>query len=236
MRDFWNTDQIMLGAATNLLKRLGCLAALLALLAASGSAAQPVVGRDYQLINPPRATDSGLKIEVLEFFWYGCIHCYRLEPSLNAWLKRKSADVEFRYVPAVFDSSWLPLTRTFYALDAMGVVDTYHESIFHAIHRDGQRALVIDPRAMADWLGGKGIDKQKYLDTYNSFAVTGRTQRAADVTNRYGVSGTPALVVDGRYLTGPSMTLNPDNSIDYERFFQVLDQLIAQARKEHSGK
>lgn len=229
-------NQIMIGDAMNLLKRLGYLAALLVLLAAGGSAAQPVIGRDYQLINPPRPTGSDKKIEVLEFFWYGCIHCYHLEPSLNAWLKRKSADVEFRYVPAVFDSSWLPLTRTFYTLDAMGVVATYHEDIFHAIHRDGQRALVIDPRAMADWLGGKGIDKQKYLDTYNSFEVNSRTQRAADITNRYGVSGTPALVVDGKYLTGPSMTVNRDNSIDYERFFQVLDQLIAQARKEHGGK
>jgi thiol:disulfide interchange protein DsbA len=220
------------------LKRWGYLAVLLALLATGSSAAQqqPVVGRDYKLINPPQPTDSGKKIEVLEFFWYGCIHCYHLEPPLKAWLKRKPADVEFRYVPAVFDSSWLPLTRTFYALEAMGIVTNYHEDIFNAIHRDGHRALVTDPRAMADWLGGKGVDKQKFLDTYNSLAVNGRAQRSADITNRYGVSGTPALVVNGKYLTGPSMTVNPDNSVNYERFFQALDQLIAQARKESGGK
>ena len=218
-----------------LLKSLGCLAALLVLLAAGSSAAQPVIGRDYQLINPPRPTDSGKKIEVLEFFWYGCIHCYHLEPPLKAWLKRKPADVDFRAVPAVFDSSWLSLTRTFYALEAMNIIASHHDEIFNAIHRDGKRALVTDPRAMADWLGGRGVDKQKFIDTYNSFAVNGRAQRAADITNRYNVSGTPALVVNGKYLTGPSMMLNPDNSINYERFFQVIDQLIAQARKERGG-
>ncbi len=218
------------------IRRLGCLAALLALLAAGSNAAQPVIGRDYKLVDPPRPTDSGKKVEVLEFFWYGCIHCYHLEPPLKAWLKHKPADVEFRPVPAVFDSSWLPLTRTFYALEAMGIVAAHHDAIYEAIHRENRRAIVTDPRAMADWLGGRGVDKQKFLDTYNSFAVNSRAQRAADITNRYNVSGTPAMVVNGKYLTGPSMTLNPDNSINYERFFQVIDQLIAQSRKDLGGK
>lgn len=221
-----------------LLKHPGCLAAfIIALLAAgSGAAQQPVAGHDYTLLNPSQPTDSGKKIEVLEFFWYGCIHCYNLEPSLKAWLKRKPADVEFRYVPAVFDPSWEPLTRTFYALDAMGFGAKYHDDIFNAIHRDKQRALVTDPRAMADWLGGKGVDKQKFLDTYNSFAINGRAKRSADMTRSYDIPGTPALVVNGRYLTGPSMTSGASHSVNYARFFQVLDQLIAQARKGRGGK
>ncbi len=221
----------------NLLKRWGYLTALLALLAAGSAAAQQlVVGRDYQLINPPQPTDSGKKIEVLEFFWYGCIHCYNLEPSLKAWFKRKPADVEYRYVPAVLQESWEPLTRAFYALDAMGLGAKYHDDIFNAIHRDKQKALVTDPRVMADWLAGKGVDKQKFLDTYNSFSVNGRAQRAADMTRSYDIPGTPALVVDGRYLTTPSMTVNPGNSVNYEQFFRVLDQLIAQARKDRGAK
>jgi len=221
----------------NLLKRAGCLAALLTLLGVgSALAQQPVVGRDYTLVTPPQPTASGNKIEVLEFFWYGCIHCYHLESPLKAWLKRKPADVEFRYVPAAFDSSWLPLARAFYALEAMGVTAKYHEDIFSAIHRNNQKALISDPRAMADWLGGKGLDKQKFLDTYNSFAVNSRTQRTMDLTRSYDIPGTPALVVNGKYLTGPSMMVAADNNVSYERFFQVLDQLIAQARKERGGK
>ena len=223
----------------NLFKRLGYLAALLALLAAGGAMAQqqPVIGRDYTLVNPPQPADSGKKIEVLEFFWYGCIHCYNLEPSLKAWLKRKPADVEFRYVPAIFDpASWGPLARAFYALDAMGLADKYHDDIFHAIHRDRQKALVTDPRVLADWLAGKGVDKQKFLETYNSFAVNTRTQRSEAMTRSYDVPGTPALVVDGKYITGPSMMLNPDSSVNYDRFFQVIDQLIARARKERAGQ
>lgn len=221
----------------NLVKRAGCLAVLLIVLGVGGALAQqPVVGRDYTLINPPQPTPSGNKIEVLEFFWYGCIHCYHLESPLKAWLKRKPADVEFRYVPAAFNSSWLPLARAFYALEAMGVTASYHDDIFSAIHRNNQKALISDPRAMADWLGGKGLDKQKFLDTYHSFAVNGRTQRTTDVTRSYDIPGTPALVVNGKYLTAPSMMVGSDNNISYERFFQVLDQLIAQARKERGGK
>ena len=221
----------------NLVKRAGGLAALLILLGVGGALAQqPVVGRDYTLLSPPQPTASGNKIEVLEFFWYGCIHCYHLESPLKAWLKRKPADVEFRYVPAAFNSSWLPLARAFYALEAMGVAANYHDDIFSAIHRNNQKALISDPRAMADWLGGKGLDKQKFLDTYNSFAVNGRTQRTMDLTRSYDIPGTPALVVNGKYLTGPSMMVGSDSNISYERFFQVLDQLIAQARTERGGK
>jgi len=223
----------------NLLKRSGYLMALLVLLAAGGAIAQQqlIVGRDYTLLNPSQSTDSGKKIEVLEFFWYGCIHCYHLEPSLKAWLKRKPADVEFRYMPAIFDAaSWGPLARAYYALDAMGLGGKYHDDIFHAIHRDRQRAMVTDPRVLADWLAGKGVDKQKFLDTYNSFAVNTRTKRSEDITRSYDIQGTPAIVVDGKYGTSPSMTLNSDNSVNYDRFFQVVDELIAIARKARAGQ
>lgn len=227
----------------SLSKSLGCLAALLAMLALNYAFAQqpPVAGREFTRINPPQAVSTGNKIEVLEFFWYGCPHCYHLEPSLRAWLKRKPADVEFRFVPGTFGApQWEPLTRTFYALDAMGLSSKYHDAIFAGIHEEKdtsrQRALISDPRVIADWLASKGVDKQKFLDTYSSFAVNGRTQRSVDMTRSYDVPGTPSLVVDGKYLSGPSMIVNPDNSPNYERFFQVIDHLIAQARKERVSK
>jgi thiol:disulfide interchange protein DsbA len=222
-----------------LLIRLGLIAMLLALTATGGAMAQQqlTVGKDYTLLKPPQPTDSGKKIEVIEFFWYGCIHCFHLEAPLKEWLKRKPADADFRYVPAIFDAaSWGPLARAFYALDAMGLAGNHHDEIFNAIHRDHQKGIVTDPRLLADWLSGKGVDKQKFLDTYGSFAVVSRTKRAEDMTRSYDVPGTPAVVVDGRYLTAPSMTVNSDGSVNYDRFFQVVDQLIARARKERAGQ
>ena len=227
----------------NLFKRVGYVAALLALFAAGNSMAQQalVAGRDYTLISPAQPTDSGKKIEVVEFFWYGCPHCYHLEHSLKAWLKRKPADVEFRPVPGTFGApTWEPLTRTYYALDAMGLAGKYHDMIFVGIHEEKdqakQRALVNDSRVIADWLGGKGVDKQKFLDAYNSFAVNTRTKRSEDMTRNYDVPGTPALAIDGKYLVSPSNFPNADNSVNYDRFFRAVDQLIAQARKERGGK
>jgi len=217
---------------------LGCVALLVVTSAASAQpAAAPTLGRDFTMINPAQPTDSGKKIEVIEFFWYGCIHCYHLEEPIKAWLKRKPADVEFRYVPAIFDSaSWGPMARAFYALDALGVGGKFHDDIFKAIHKDGLKTIVTDPRVMADWFANKGVEKQKFADAYNSFAGNGRVKRSEDMTRSYDVPGTPALAVDGKYMTGPSMAVGADGSVNYERFFQVLDQLIARARKERAGQ
>jgi thiol:disulfide interchange protein DsbA len=202
------------------------------------SAQQPLsLGRDFTMISPAQPTDAGKKIEVIEFFWYGCIHCYHLEAPMKTWLKRKPADVEFRYVPAIFDAaSWGPMARAFYALDALGVGQKFHDDIFTAIHKDGLRTLVTDSRVMADWFANKGVDRQKFVDAFNSFAVNGRVKRSEDMTRSYDVPGTPALSVDGKYMTGPSMMVGADGSVNYERFFQTLDQLIARARKERVGQ
>ncbi len=223
----------------NLLSRVICVAAMCtSFLAAGTSSAQaPLAGRDYTVINPAQSTDSGKKIEVLEFFWYGCPHCYHLEGPLKAWLKKRPADVDFRYQPTIFDvASWSPLARFFYTMDAMGLAGKYHDDIFKAIHVENKNQLVTNPRAMADWLGAKGVDKQKFLDTYNSFSVNTRTQRAIEMTRAYDIPGTPAVVIDGKYLTSPSMTLSGDQNVSYDRFFIVVDALIAQARKDHGMK
>jgi len=198
------------------------------------AAAQLAPGRDYRVINPPQPTESGKKIEVIEFFYYGCPHCNNLQLPLRVWLKQKPADVEFRRVPAVFSDSWMPLTRAYYALDALGAVDKLHHDVFAAIHE--QNIRLSDTRVLFDWMARHGVDRQKFADTYNSFGVQGRAQRSIELTQKYDIPGTPALTVDGKYLLSPSMTLKPDKSADHERFFQVLDQLVAMARKERAGK
>lgn len=199
----------------------------------AGAALAQTPGKDFQALNPPQPTESGNKVEVIEFFSYACPHCHSLQPSLKAWLSRKPADVEFRRIPAVFQDNWIPFARIYYTLDAMGLIDKLHHEVFSAIHE--QRVRLQEPKVLFDWVATKGVDKQKFVDTYNSFSVQSRTQRAADVTRRYNIPFTPALVVDGRYLTGPSMTAT-GNTVDYERFFKVLDQIIATARKNHAAK
>jgi len=219
-------------------KSFTALARLVLLVAAfaagGGVAAQPVANRDYRAINPPQPTDSGKRVEVLEFFWYACPHCNSLQPSLRNWLKSKPADVEFKRVPAVLSESWIPLTRAFYALEATGSLEKLHYEMFSAIHEKNLRLQ--DPKVLFDWVAKHGVDRQQFQDAYGSFGVQSRTRRSIDMSRHYDISGTPALTVDGKYLVAPSMTLKPDRSVDYEKFFQVLDEVIAMARKERAGK
>jgi thiol:disulfide interchange protein DsbA len=213
---------------------LRAAACLLTLLLSAGAAAQPVPGRDYAVINPPQPTESGKRVEVLEFFWYGCPHCNALQPPLRVWLKSKPADVEFRRVPAVFSDSWVPLTWTYYTMEAMGVVDKLHYDVFDAIHE--QKIRLSDSKVLFEWVAKQGVDAQKFAETYHSFGVKSRGMRSIEMTRAYDIPGTPTIVVDGKYVVAPSMMLKPDKmSVDYERYFQVLDQVIARARNERAS-
>ncbi|MCI3953934.1 MAG: disulfide bond formation protein DsbA [Burkholderiales bacterium] len=219
----------------NGLKRVIAVAAGLILVLSTVTAmGQVVAGRDYRVLATPQPVASGTRIEVLEFFWYGCPHCNNLQPALSAWLKRKPADVEFKRVPAVFQDSWVPLTKAYFTIETMGLVDKLHHDLFAAIHEKKMRLQ--DPTVLFDWVAKQGVDREKFAQTYNSFAVQTRSQRAKDVTARYDIPGTPAIVVDGKYLTAPSLVLNPDNSINYDRYFRVLDEVIGLARRTRSSK
>ena len=202
--------------------------------AAGIASAQVVAGRDYELVKPPQPTESGNKVEVIEFFSYACPHCSSLQPSLRSWLKRKPADVDFRRSPVVFQESWIPFARIYYTVEAMGLIDKLHHEVFTAIHE--QKIRLQDPEVLFGWVESKGIDRKKFADTYNSFAVQSRTQRASDVTRRYDIPYTPVIVVDGRYLTAPSMTSKGASSIDYDAFFKNVNQVIALARKNRPAK
>ena len=205
---------------------------ILALALSGGAAAQPVPGKDYELIRPAQPTSSGAKVEVIEFFSYACPHCGTLQPRLHSWLKKKPADVEFRRAPVVFQDSWLPFAAAYHAFDAMGLVDKLHYEFFIAIHERQTlevKVLLRDQKPLFDWVAKQGVDRQKFVDVYNSFGVRSRTNRSIELPGNYHVSSTPTLVVDGKYLTTPSM-------VGYERFFQVLDQVIAMARKERAAK
>jgi thiol:disulfide interchange protein DsbA len=211
------------------------------LIAVSGMAtAQLVAGKDYQALKTPHPTASGKNIEVLEFFWYGCPHCDHLQPALHEWLKRKPADVTFRRQPAAFQDSWVQLARTYYTIEALDATDKLHGEIFNAIHRTktlSPASLFKDQKPLFDWVATKGMDRKKFIDTYNSFGIVSKSQRTIDITSAYDISGTPSIVIDGHYLTAPSMMpAKANNSVDYDRLFKTVDQLIAIARKNRGGK
>jgi thiol:disulfide interchange protein DsbA len=213
---------------------LSVMLLLAGLATAPGAWAQFVAGRDYLIINPPQPTESGGKIEVLEFFWYGCPHCYALQAPLGEWLKNKPADVEFRRAPAVLGQSWIPLTQVFFTLESMGLTAKLHHEVFDAIHKD--KVKLQDPNVLFDWVAKRGVDRKQFMDTYNSFGVRSRVQRAIDMSRNYDIPGTPAIVVDGRYLTAPHLGLGRGDVLSYERYFKILDHVIAIARKARAGK
>ena len=197
------------------------------------------IGKDYQAITPAQPTSPGKNVEVIEFFWYGCPHCADLQSSLHAWLKRKPADVAFRSQPAAFNDSWTQLARTYYAIDTVGEIEKLHGAVFNAIHKSKKldpKVLAKDPKTLFAWIGDQKSDVKKFTDAYNSFTVVSKTQRTVDITSAYGVSGTPSLAIDGRYLIAPHMAPAKNNGVDHEQFFKNVDQLIALARASRKGK
>ena len=173
----------------------------------------------YTELKPPQPTEAGGKIEVVEFFWYGCIHCYNLEPALEGWLKKLPPDAQFRRVPAVFNPRWEHDARIFYAFEALKLLDKLHRPFFDAIHQD--RLRTDDPKALAQWLQKQGVDAQKFSDVMKSFSVHSKTQRAKLMTAGYKIDGTPAIAVDGRYTVSAG-----------EGMLETVSQLIDQARKQ----
>jgi thiol:disulfide interchange protein DsbA len=204
-----------------------------ALAAPAHAAAPPVKDKEYTLIEPPLPPlegGSANKVEVLEFFYYGCPHCYNLQPALKAWLKTAPKDIDFKRVPTLFRESWVPLTRTYYALEAIGALDKVHDDVFDTVQKNNVN--LGDRKLLLEWAAKRGLDTRKLGEAYDSFAVQTKTQRSLQLTRAYGITGTPSMVVAGRYLTGPSMTLRADNTIDYQRFGEVLNGLIEMARKQ----
>ena len=174
---------------------------------------------DYVELNPPQPVETTDKIEVLEFFWYGCIHCYNLEPKLETWLKTLPKDVEFRRVPAVFNERWAHDASIFYAFEAMGLLDKLHRPFFDSIHRD--RLRTDNWQNLSAWLEKQGVDTKKFETTVKSFGVQSKTKRAIRLTTGYKIDGTPAMTVHGRY-TVPSS----------EGMLGTVNQLVAQIRKQ----
>ncbi len=209
------------------MKLLRALAAILLLTGMSAgissARADIVEGRDYTVLPHPQPADKK-NIEVIEFFWYGCPHCYELHPRLKTWLNRKPNDVSFRYAPAVFRANWIPGAKTFYALDALGVRDKLHDKVYDAIHVD--KIDLTKDEILFDWVAKQGVDRQKFIDAYNSFSVQNQVTRASGFGKDYGLSGVPTVVVDGKYLTSGRMGGTPEDTV------RTMEELIEKVRQE----
>lgn len=195
---------------------------LISLTATTASAQQaytPVEGVNYHELETPVQTEG--KIQVAEFFWYGCPHCFTLEPYLNDWLSALPSDVEFVRIPATFNRPNVMMhAKTFYALEQMGMVEQHHGAIFQAIHVQKNK-LATQPE-MERFLASRGVDVNAFRTAMDSFEVNMKIQEAIELAGDYGITGVPVMVVDKHYRGGKAST--------WQQKFQIINYLIEKAR------
>jgi thiol:disulfide interchange protein DsbA len=182
---------------------------------------------EYRLI-APQPVETGDRIEVIEFFWYGCPYCNELQPALEDWLKRKPPDVALRRIPVILKDNWAPHARIYYTLEALGETERLHQRVYHSYHVE--ELHMSRPDIMEQWAEKHGIERRKWLDAYYSPEVDARVARALQLTRRYDVQGTPSVVVDGRYLTSSSMTPSVRGVVP------VLEDLVRLVRRDRGAK
>jgi len=199
---------------------------ILAVLFSTQLYAAPVEGTDYKLLDPAQPTSSGNKIEVLEFFFYGCSHCFHLHPELSAWEKKMPKDVDLVLVPTIFNPNWEPMAYTYFALEVLGKNHALHNALYDAWNVNNIQ--LTDEKQITAFVAKHGVDSKKFGEAYHSFGVQSKIMRSKQLTQTYAIRGTPTVVVDGKYLiTG----LQPGETV------KVMGELIEKVRKErHTGK
>ncbi len=182
----------------------------------------PVEGKQYKKIDPPVPATATGKIEVIEFFSYGCPHCNAFEPLIAAWSKKLPADVSFTRLPVPFLANFENLMRTYYSLETMGLVETMNPKVFAAIHVE--RNYLEKPADIAALMAKNGVDAAKFTSMFNSFSVATSVTRAKKLMAEYKIDGVPTLTVQGRYMTSPGLAGG------FDQTFAVVDYLVQRAR------
>ena len=198
---------------------LGGAAALIMAFSMQTMAAEFVAGKDYTVVANPVKVEVPGKIEVREFFLYGCPHCFTLEPHMQAWLKELPKDVRFVRTPASMNPVWEQGARGYYVMEALGVRKNIHLPLFHAIHKEGKQ--IFSQAEQANYLALYGIPQEKFNSLFNSFAITGKVAQGNRLAQQYQLSGVPAVVVNGKYVV-----TGEDGKVT-----QVVNYLIQKERK-----
>ncbi|HWH74295.1 MAG TPA: thiol:disulfide interchange protein DsbA/DsbL [Methylibium sp.] len=184
----------------------------------------PVEGQHYVKVSPRQPTLDPKRIDVVEFFWYGCPHCHSFEPALDAWQKKLPADVVFRRMPVAFrEVPFVLHQKLYFAIESLGLVEQLHRRVFYAMHVERNRLAT--PEAIGEFVAKNGVDPVKFLDVMNSFGVQSKARQATALSAGYRVDGTPTLGIDGRWFTSGSLEGSNEGAL------QVADYLIALARK-----
>ena len=200
--------------------------ALATALTVSNPSFAQTAGKDYTLITPAQPSDDPAKIEVLEFFSYGCPHCSDFHPLVSAWAAKLPGDVVFKRVPITFGrAAWANTSKLYYTLETTGDLAKLDGDIFKAIH--GERVNLFDEKTLTEWVIKKGVDPKKFADTFNSFGVMSKVKRGDQLATAYKIQGVPAIAIGGKYLVGGA---------DFNEQLAIADKLLTKARNEKNGK
>ena len=206
----------------------GLAAFLLAVAAAACFAqagqAQFQAGREYLRLDPARPVTTGSRIEVLEFFYYGCPICYEFQPHMSRWLYQAPAYVSLQRVPVLSSENWEPFAKLYYSLEILGEVGRLHWPIYDNFHFDGKK--LNEARDMIDWVSHNGVDRDKFINTLESDEVKSRLERSRELVKLYEVRGVPSVVVDGKFLTSARLAGGT------RQLAQVVDFLVKLARAQ----
>ncbi|MDX1916195.1 MAG: thiol:disulfide interchange protein DsbA/DsbL [Methylophilus sp.] len=183
-------------------------------------------GNAFEAVAQVIPTDKPAKIEVMEIFWYGCIHCYHMDPLLNAWVKKLPSDVYFKRVPGLPNPSWAPMAKAYFAMETLGLLEKLHTPLFDAVHK--QKTInPTDEKSIIEWVTKQsGLDKLKVEQAFSSFTTSTNLNRAAQVFRASGATGVPSLIIDGKYLTSSTMAGGNEEAI------KTADFIIANVRKD----
>ena len=205
------------------------LSALMLLASFNVLAADPQIGKDFDKTLQVISSDNQNKIEVTEVFWYGCIHCYHMDPLLSAWVKKLPADVVFKRMPGLPQPAWAPMAKAFYAMDDLKLSDKLHTALFDAIHKE----KVLDPTnevAAIDWMTKKsGLDKSKVDAAFKSFSMNNKLNQAAQYFRATGATGVPSFIINGQFITSSTMAGGNEQAL------KTVDYIVGNIRADKTN-